>query len=172
MLIRRETAKDLTAVRSLVGAAFGRASAAAEPIEVDLLDSLRASEDWLPALSLVAETTAGDVIGHVVCSRAVIDHIAVVGLGPLAVRPDHQGEGVGSALMHAVLAAAEALDIPAVVLLGSPDYYRRFGFRSAAELRVQSPDPDWGHYFQVRPLGARPCPEGAFRYAAPFREPT
>jgi putative acetyltransferase len=70
--------------------------------------------------------------------------------------------------MHAVLAAAEAVDESLVALLGEPAYYQRFGLQPAAEFGIVAPDPQWGPYFQVRPLGARPPTPGRFRYAEPF----
>lgn len=166
MLIRRETAADVVEVRAVVDAAFRDGDD--EPVEVRLLDLLRDGDDWLPRLSLVAEAADGAVAGHVVCTRAWVGEVEVVGLGPIAVRPDLQGGGVGRALVHAVVAAAEALDVPAVGLLGSTAYYPRFGFVPGSSVGVVSPEPAWGDHFQVRLLGGRP--EGAFRYAAPFRE--
>jgi putative acetyltransferase len=82
---------------------------------------------------LVAEF-ADEVVGHVVCSRGDIDGRQALGLGPLGVVPDCQRRGVGHALMHGVLAAADALDEPRVLVLGDPDYYARFGFTLAAPL--------------------------------------
>ena len=73
------------------------------PPEARLIDELRAGPAWLPALSLVAVTPAGEVIGHVLGTRGHVGQDPVVALGPLAVRPDQQRRGVGSALMHAVL---------------------------------------------------------------------
>ena len=91
----------------------------------------------------------------------------MLGLGPLGVRPDRQRSGVGTALVHALLAVAEAADERLVTLLGSPDYYGRFGFVAAAELGITAPDPAWGAYFQARHLNGPPI-SGAFRYAEPF----
>ena len=91
----------------------------------------------------------------------------VLGLGPLGVLPGEQRRGVGSALVHALLAVAEACDERLVALLGDPAYYRRLGFRPAADLGVTPPDPRWGAHFQARLLAGEPV-EGAFRYAAPF----
>lgn len=155
-------------MRAVVGAAFARPEPG-EPVEVWLLDQLRDDAGWVPALSLVAVDDAGEVIGHVVCTRADVDSRPALGLGPLAVRPDRQRQGVGTALMYAVLGAAEALDEPLVVLLGSPDYYRRFGFVPATGYGISAPDPAWGDYFQVRPLSDDP-PSGRFSYAKPFRD--
>jgi putative acetyltransferase len=136
--------------------------------EVTLVDELRASDAWLPALSLVAVDATG-LVGHVVCSRAWVDSAPVLGLGPLSVHPDHQRRGVGQALMHAVLGAADALDEPVVVLLGDPRYYSRFGFRLAEGHGITPPVPEWRPHFQARPLTAfTPMLHGLFTYAEPF----
>lgn len=110
---------------------------------------MRASDAWLPALSLVAINSAG-VVGHVLCIRACVDSAPVLGLGPLSVHPDHQGHSVGLALMHAVLGAADALDEPLVVLLGDARYYSRFGFRLAEEYGITPPVAEWRPHFQAR----------------------
>lgn len=133
-----------------------------------LVDELRASDAWLPALSLVAVDQAG-VIGHVLCTRARLGSYPVLGLGPLSVHPDHQRRGVGSALMHAVLGAADALDEPLVVLLGDPGYYARFGFQLAEVYGITPRNLEWGPYFQVRTLTTyTPTLFGSFAYAEPF----
>ena len=75
-------------------------------------------------------------------------------MGPIGVLPEDQGVGIGSALMNALLTAADAADVPMVVLLGAPQYYGSFGFRPAQELGVISPEPRWGEAFQARPLTA------------------
>jgi putative acetyltransferase len=170
VLVRRELSPDEAAVREVVAAAFASPNGA-EPVEVRLLDALRACEQWLPRLSLVAEGPGGALVGHVVCSRAWVGELPVVALGPLAVGPEQQRQGVGTALMQAVLGAADALDEPLVALLGHRDYYPRFGFRRGDELGVQPPVPAWGAHFQVRPLsGWSPSLVGEFRYAQPFRD--
>ena len=157
-------------VRGLVDAAFDDPGSSSEPFEVRLLDLLRAGEEWMPALSLVAESPSGDLAGYAVGTRAWVADVEVVGIGPVAVRPELQRRGVGLALMHAILGAAEALGAPAAVLLGSTAYYSRFGFRPGRAVGVESPDPAWGDHFQVR-LFAPPdaAPRGSFRYAEPFR---
>jgi putative acetyltransferase len=76
-------------------------------------------------------------------------------------------------LLEALLAAADFADVPLVVLLGSPQYYGRFGFRPARELGVTSPDPEWGDAFQARALSAHTSPvAGPFRYAPAFATDT
>jgi putative acetyltransferase len=169
MLIRRETASDTDAIRTITDAAFAPAYPPGQvPPEARLVDELRVGPAWLPALSLVAATPAGEVIGHVLCTRGHVGQEPVLALGPLTVRPDRQRHGVGSALMHAVLGAADALDEPLVALLGDPAYYRRFGFRLAADYQITPQRPEWQN-FQVRVLsGYRPGLRGPFTYPQPF----
>jgi putative acetyltransferase len=168
MLVRRETEADHAAVRAVAAAAFAVPGSPDEPVEARLVDALRAGDEWIPALSLVAES-AGEVVGTVICTRGWVGDRAALGLGPLAVAPGAQGSGAGSALMHAVLGAADALDEPVVVLLGHADYYPRFGFRPAAELGITPPVAEWAPNFQARALTAYdPAVRGPFRYAAAF----
>jgi putative acetyltransferase len=156
---------DQPTVRAVHSAAFGGGANAAE---ARLVDELRADQDVIPALSIVAVLN-GDVVGHVICSRASIADRPSIGLGPLGVIPAYQRRGVGQALLHAVLAAADALDEPAVALLGDPAYYSRFGFVPGATMGVLPPVPEWGRYFQVRPLTAwDDSLHGTFRYARAF----
>lgn len=177
VLIRRELAADVAAIREVTAAAFGGQSGgqrggqgeARLPQEALLVDELRAGPAWLPPLSLVATGPGGDVIGHVLCTRAHVGQAPVLGLGPLSVRPDCQRRGVGSALVHAVLGAADALGEPLVALLGSTAYYRRFGFRLSSEYQIAAPRPQWQPHFQVRTLTAyQPGLRGMFAYAEPF----
>ncbi len=169
MLIQRETSAHIAAIRTVTAAAFARPERPRRtPVEATLVDELRASDAWLPRLSLVAVDSAG-VVGHVLGSRARVDSAPVLAVGPLSVHPDHQGRGVGRALMHAVLGAADALDEPLVVLLGDPCYYARFGFRLAEEYGILPPVPEWRPHFQIRTLTAfTPELRGQFAYAEPF----
>ena len=124
--IRPETAADRAAVRRVNEAAFG------QPEEADLVDRIR--ERAAGYLGLVA-TEAGEVVGHIAFSPVEIDGhpgVSVWGLAPMAVRPDRQRAGVGSRLVRAGLAACRAEGGEAVVVLGHPAYYPRFGFASAA----------------------------------------
>jgi putative acetyltransferase len=145
-------------------------NSSAIPVEVGLVDDLIDSGDAVPALSLVADLDR-ELVGHVICSKATVGDHPAVGLGPIGVLPDHQRQGVGKALMHAVLAAADALELPLVGLLGSIEYYPRFGFVPAGQVGIEAPNPAWGDHFQVRMLTAyRPSIVGTFRYARAFEE--
>jgi putative acetyltransferase len=168
VLIRREVPEDVGVIRSVTAAAFARPGEDV-PVEAPLVDWLRASPAWIPGLSLVAVDPGEDVVGHVVCTRGSVGPAPVLALGPLSVRPDWQRRGVGKALMHAVLGAADVLGEPLVALLGSTGYYPRFGFRPASEYGITPKHPEWGEHFQVRPLTAYdPAVRGEFAYPEPF----
>lgn len=175
MFIRPEQPSDADAIRDLHRRAFAKPAADDQPardgtLEANLVDELRADGDLLAPLCLVAEQD-GRVVGHVAMSRTLLDDqpSGLVALGPLGVLPELQGTGIGSALVHATLAAADALAHPGVVLLGHPTYYPRFGFGPAVDHGV-TPPQDWGPaYFMLRPLGAwGDGRTGAFRYAQAF----
>jgi putative acetyltransferase len=134
-----------------------------------LVDWLRASPAWIPELSLVAVDPDGGIAGHVLCTRGTVAAAAVLALGPLSVRPDRQRSGVGQALVHAVLGAADALGEPLVALLGSTAYYPRFGFRLSIEYGITPQRPEWEEHFQVRTLtDYDPALRGEFAYPEPF----
>jgi putative acetyltransferase len=168
VIVRRERPADHAAVRAVHRTAFA-GPAGDEVVEARLVDELREDAGFLPYLSLVAQD-GDDVVGHVIATRGRLEPlgIPVLGLGPLGVRPDHQRRGVGTVLVHALLAVAEATDERLVALLGNPAYYGRFGFVRSTDVDVEPPDAAWGEYFQVRHLNGPPV-GGTFRYADPFR---
>jgi putative acetyltransferase len=168
MIVRRAIDDDADAVRAVHLAAFDRPSLDGAPApEARLVDELRAAGDLLHALSFVA--VESDVVGHVATSVASVGAHRVVAVGPLGVAPSWQRRGVGSALMHALLGAADALGEPVVVLLGSPAYYGRFGFERADAYGITPPVAEWGEHFMVRRLTSwTPGLTGDFRYAPAF----
>ncbi|SDE93653.1 putative acetyltransferase [Blastococcus fimeti] len=174
MIVRRERPADAAAVRALHRLAFARDPATGvqrdpdDVVEARLVDQLREDAGFLPHLALVA--VADDVVvGHVIATRGWVEPVGApaLGLGPLGVLPDVQRSGVGTVLVHALLAVAEAAGESLVALLGDPAYYRGFGFRAATELGISAPDPAWGTHFQARWL-TEVRTGGTFRYAAPF----
>jgi putative acetyltransferase len=175
MFIRHELPSDADAIRAVHRRAFAKPATPDTPggdgsLEANLVDELRAEGDLLAPLCLVA-VRDGTVVGHVAMSRALLDDrpAELAALGPLGVLPELQGTGVGSALVHATLAAADAIGQRGVVLLGHPTYYPRFGFGPAVDHGI-TPPQDWGPaYFMLRTLGAwGDGLTGAFRYAPAF----
>lgn len=122
MRVRTEEESDWAAVHAVNEAAFG------SPAEADLVDALRAQAH--PTISLVAEVS-GAIVGHIMFSPvALTGHpgLRMMGLGPMAVVPEHQRKGIGSALVRAGLKRCEDLGCEAVVVVGHAEYYPRFGF--------------------------------------------
>jgi putative acetyltransferase len=174
VIVREQQADDYEAIRHVYAEAFRRPrfrrpqNPGSVPPEVGLFEALWEAGDAIPEFSFTALTDGG-VVGHVTASQATVATDPVVAVGPIGVLPDHQGTGIGSALMDALLAAVDAADVPLVVLLGAPQYYSRFGFRPAKELGVIPPEPEWGNAFQARPLTAyTESVAGRFQYASTF----
>jgi len=175
VIIREQHPDDYEAIRHVYAEAFRRPrfrppqSFGCVPPEVGLFEALWNSGDAIPEFSFTALDGGGVVVGHVTASKATVATDAVVAVGPIGVLPDHQGVGIGSALMNALLTAADAADVPLAVLLGAPQYYCRFGFRPAKELGVLPPEPEWGDAFQARRLSAYTgSAAGRFQYAPAF----
>jgi putative acetyltransferase len=131
--VRTEGPDDALGIRRVHRAAFGRDA------EADLVDALRGTDAWFPALSLVAEED-GAVVGHVLLTRARLDTGApLLALAPVGVLPDRRGRRVGTLLLDEALRRAGETDALAVVVLGHPEYYVRFGFEPAHEFGVRVP---------------------------------
>ena len=132
MLVRAEKECDRDAVRKINKSAFDT------PSEADLVDALRKNAQ--PVVSLVAEEN-GDVVGHIIFSPVSLSghsDIHMMGLGPMAVEPGHQNRGIGSALVRTGLEHCRKLNFDAVVVLGHPEYYPRFGFSPSSEFGIDS----------------------------------
>ncbi|RKN38693.1 GNAT family N-acetyltransferase [Micromonospora endolithica] len=169
MDVREERQHDHDAVRDVHRRAFGDHGAVVAP----LADALR--RDDPAALSLVAER-AGQVVGHVMFTRALLDAprrlVGVRVLSPVGVHPDHQRRGIGSALIRRGLELLDADGVPLVFLEGDPRYYARLGFRAGGPDGFRKPSlriPDAA--FQVFPLAAhQPWMTGTLVYPATFWE--
>ena len=118
-----------------------------------MVEAIRTSAGYVPALAFVA-ADEDEVVGH-----AMLSYVGLAGsdrrlleLAPLAVAPERQREGIGSALTRALLAAADARGEPLVLVLGHPGYYVRFGFRRSDALGIEPPQPAWHAAFMVAPL--------------------
>ena len=125
MHLRPEVPSDAAAVHEINVAAFGRDE------EARLVALLR--EQARPVVSLVAEED-GTLVGHVMFSPVALHRFTrlMMGLAPMAVTPARQRRGIGSALVRAGLDRCTDLGAAAIVVLGHPDFYPRFGFVPAA----------------------------------------
>jgi putative acetyltransferase len=132
MKIRDERPGDFAAIRDVTCAAF-RSSA-----EANLIEALR--PQVTPIVSLVADEE-GSIVGHIMFSPVTFsggEDLKIMGLAPMAVAPAMQRRGVGSELVRAGLAHCRALGVDAVVVLGHPQYYPRFGFVPASRFGITS----------------------------------
>lgn len=168
LAIRAETPADQGDVRTVIAVAFGD-----DEVVPRLVDALRTAPAAVPPLSLVA--TFGDrVVGHVMLSACRLDALPrlvdVYSLSPLAVLPEYQGQGIGTALVERALAAADQRGIPLVFLEGSSRYYGKRGFRAAEELGVRPPSLRYPPgAFQVARLSAyQDWMTGTFVYSETF----
>jgi putative acetyltransferase len=137
--IRPEREADYPAIADVVRAAFHD-----HPDDVAaFVERIRASEQFVPELALVAEDSSG-VIAHVLLSWVVVEggsRTRILNLTPMSVRPDRQRIGVGARLIQDALGRAEAAGEPAVMVEGISAYYPRFGFERASALGFVSPHP-------------------------------
>lgn len=163
MQILSERAGDRPAIRAVIAAAF-----AGHPFsnqrEGDLVDALR--EAGALTLSYVAEDEDAAIVGHVAASPVAIDKSSRGwhGLGPVAVRPGRQRQGVGRALIETALASLRDIGSAGCVVLGEPDYYRRFGFQRFPLIRFEGAPPE---LFMALPFGSI-IPTGAVEYHPAF----
>lgn len=163
MTIRPENVSDIPTIRGLIERAF-RPMPFSDGSEPDIVDRLRARGEL--ALSLVAER-GGEVVGHVAFSAAGVAGAADRGwyaLGPVAVEPSLQRRGIGGGLIEEGLRVIRERGARGVMLIGSAEYYARFGFSGDGRLRHgELPD----ELVQWLAFGAPP-PRGEIRFAGAF----
>lgn len=162
--LRREQVGDEAAIHDLVKRAFAPMPFA-DGDEQELVDALRAAGELV--LSLVAVDATGTIIGQIGFSPVTIDHV-VCGwfqLSPVAVSPEVQRSGVGSALIEAGIAMLTAEGAAGIAVVGNPAYYERFGFQIIPGLAPGS-HQDWPYFRAIILVGD--APRGILRYAAAF----
>jgi putative acetyltransferase len=140
-LVRPATLGDHAAIRRVVAAAFGEPGPGQTgPEPATIIEGVRAEG---AALIELVEELDGEIAGHVLFSRMKTTPARfVAGLGPLAVRPDLQNRGIGQVLSRAGIEAVRSLGAEAVMVLGHPPYYPRFGFSHALAAPLVSPFAD------------------------------
>ena len=166
MQIRTETPNDHDAVLALNVSVFDTAA------EANLVDSLR--DRAMPVISLVADDE-GDIVGHIMFSPVFLSGFTdfnMMGLGPMAVVPEQQGKGIGSALVKKGLEQCKLLNVAAVVVLGHPDYYPRFGFSPSSGFGINSEYDVPEEVFMVAELVSKALSGkgGTVKYHAAFND--
>lgn len=160
--IRPETPADADAISGLIARAFA-AEQFTSHTEQFIVRALR--DAGALAVSLVAEHER-TIVGHVAFSPVTITSGDAhwYGLGPLAVAPAFQKQGIGSALVLAGIGQLRSMSAAGCVVLGDPAYYGRFGFRTTAGLVYPGPPPEY--FMALRFAG--PVPRGEVAYHAAF----
>ncbi len=167
--VRPERPADVEPIRAVTSEAFG-GSELGHNGEAAIVEAIRA-EHAGDIVSLVAEVD-GAVVGHILFSPVTVGDARGMGLAPMSVAPQLQGQRVGSALIRAGLAALRERACPFVVVLGHPAYYARFGFRPAAARGVACPFPGVGDdaWMVLRLDPSVPLPQGTARYVPALSE--
>lgn len=150
----------------VVAAAFEREN------EVQLVQRLRETPNYIPELALVAEE-GGEIVGHVMFTyvRLDDDERGMLCLAPLSVTPARQKDGIGGALIRDGTVRAEALGAPLIVLVGHPAYYPRFGFEPGRPLGLEPPDGTHDAVFMaLRLSNYAPTIRGRVSWPAVFDE--
>ncbi len=148
LIIRAEHPEDYEEIDQVNRWAFNQAD------EVELIDRVRASEYYIPELSLVAEYEE-KIIGHILYSFVDLvgeETVQILCLAPLAVLPDYHNQGIGRRLVNASLERAEAKKEALVVVLGHPWFYPKCGFESASRYQIYPPVSVPDEAFMVKPL--------------------
>lgn len=162
MTIRSERIQDIDAIARLTQAAFEQASHTSHT-EQFIVDALRRAGQL--TVSLVAVENDA-IVGHIAASPVTVSSGATgwYGIGPVSVRPDRQGQGIGAALTKAALTQLQHLGGAGCVVLGDPGYYGRFGFQASAGLTLPGVAPE---YFQALAFSGE-VPEGVVAYHEAF----
>jgi putative acetyltransferase len=163
VIIRTESVSDHSMIRQVIEAAFGSDD------EPDLVEALRTERVVL--LSVVAELD-GRIVGHILFSRMSIETptgvVAVVALAPMAVLPQYQRQGIGGKLIRYGLDTLRGLGERAVIVVGHPGYYPRFGFSTERARSLESPFPPAAFMALELTPGALDGIHGRVRYPHAF----
>lgn len=140
VIVRLEEEKDYRIVEEITRDAFSYSDRIKRgqigcPYEHWMVHELR-RRDGILELSLVAQLKDGTIVGHIICSKAIVKteghELSVLNFGPLSVSPKYQHQGIGKALVRSMIETAEKLGYGAILFFGRPEYYPQFGFKEAA----------------------------------------
>ena len=165
--IRQEIPADIPAIFEVNYQAFAHYD------EARLVDALRDAKVFNPELSLVA-VDGERIIGHIMFPPVTIESpgaiVPAIALAPLVVHPDYQCRGVGTALIEEGLKVCRTLGHRIVIVIGHPEYYPRYGFRSARSNGIIAPFAVADDVFMVLALdpGALDGIQGIVKYPEAF----
>jgi putative acetyltransferase len=165
--IRQQGLQDEQAVHQVNALAFEREE------EARLVEAIRTAPDSIPELSLVA-VLDDRIVGHILFSPITIQtpeaSLPAISLAPLAVLPEYQGQGIGSALVRTGIEECRRLGHRIIIVLGHPGYYPRFGFSTALARDLVCPFGEVGEAWMALELqpGALNGVLGAVRYPPCF----
>ena len=142
--IRQEEEKDFKDVENLTREAFWDLYKPGCDEHL-VLHKIRKVSAFVKELDLIACDNDA-IVGNIIYSRAKIvneenKEFEVLCMGPIAVLPSYQNQGIGSLLMEHSIEKARQLGYKGIVIFGSPDYYPRFGFVNAKEYNIRT---SWG----------------------------
>ncbi|MEG4582146.1 N-acetyltransferase [Microcoleus sp. MON1_C5] len=165
MYIRTEKPEDLEAVRQVNIAAFGREN------EANLVDRLRGISSTFSFVALPSDR----IVGHILFSPVVVEgkcssNLSILGLAPVAVLPEYQRQGIGTLLIQQGLEECRRSGFHAVVVLGHPDFYSRFGFIPASRksLKCEYDVPDEAFMVLELESGTLEDCSGTVKYRSEF----
>jgi putative acetyltransferase len=164
MEVRFESENDIDNVWRLNSQAFPTIA------EADLVNTLRSEAD---CISLVAEVN-GQIVGHILFSPVhigVTTNLSLVGLAPMAVVPEMQNNGIGSKLIHRGISECQSKDVDAIVVLGHPNYYPKFGFQPSVKFGIKSEYDVPDDVFMIQELSSKSLESinGTIRYHDAFK---
>lgn len=165
IIMRPEMPQDIPGIYEINRQAFGTTT------EANLVDALRSRG----AITLSMVALSGDrIVGHILFSLVEIispdNSFAALGLGPIAVLPEEQRKGIGGQLIKAALQECRKAGHEVVVVLGEPDYYSRFGFKTSKPYGIsyeQDVPEECFMVLELRP-GALAGRSGIVRYQPEF----
>lgn len=176
MQIRKIDKKDFSIVSKMIRESFEHTEHGYGN-EAELVDKIRASTTYIPALEMVAVDNDNSIIGHGLLSEVKIidsENVAHVGLvlAPLDVAVNHQNKGIGSKILIELEKAATEMHYRFISILGHPDYYPRFGYMPASKYNIEAPFDVSDELFMIKPLydDALDSISGTIKYSDAFNE--
>ena len=167
IIIRPEVPEDHQKIRTINLSAFET------DVEANLIEALRRS--GIPLISLVAEQN-GELVGHILFSPVRMEgsgsDVSIAGLAPMAIFPEYQKQGIGTLMIEEGVKRCHEAGYAAIVVLGHPQYYQKFGFIPSVRFGIRSEYDVPDDVFMVRELdrGALDGCKGTVKYHEVFNK--